>query len=149
MIWRMSMHELFPAFYDLSDDEISKLWQEGIVGCHSESCVKRNFPNREQRGDNTGISCPFHQHLQFHQGGNYACLQETAYHIAPNGFNARVLVASHAGSTSLPSVPACAGAECRADGDRNRDDRGARCTHWRGMGGMQPQAQRLSQWPLS
>src|SRR5258706_6569124 len=31
MIWRMSMHELFPAFYDLSDDEISKLWQEGIV----------------------------------------------------------------------------------------------------------------------
>jgi hypothetical protein len=25
------MHELFPAFYDLSDDEISKLWREGIV----------------------------------------------------------------------------------------------------------------------
>lgn len=24
------MHELFPAFYDQLDDEISKLWQEGI-----------------------------------------------------------------------------------------------------------------------
>src|SRR5260221_6409356 len=26
----MSMHELFPAFYDLSDEKISELWQEGI-----------------------------------------------------------------------------------------------------------------------
>src|SRR6266702_1811495 len=45
-----------------------------LTRCHSESCVKRNFAKREQRGDNTGISCPFHQNLQFHQGGNYACL---------------------------------------------------------------------------
>jgi len=36
------------------------------------------------------------------KGGNYACLQEKAYHIAPHGFNARVIVACIAGPTSLP-----------------------------------------------
>ncbi len=46
------------------------------------------------------------------------------YYIAPNGFNARVLVTSHAGAASISSASACPGSKRRADGLGTGDARG-------------------------
>src|SRR6266568_2417124 len=107
-----------------------------LTRCHSKSCVKRNFPKREQRGDNTGISCPFHQNLQFHYGGNYACLQEKAYHIADSPFKVGAIFPTAARAARISLASACPGSKRRADGLGTGDARGARCLHWSRLGRM-------------
>ena len=86
--------------------------------------------------------------IQFHPGGNSACIPEKASHIGDCPFKIGAIFPTVARTARISSASACPGAKRRADGDRTGDAPGVRRVHGSRLGRMQPQAQRVSQWHL-
>src|SRR6266536_1375601 len=76
-----------------------------------------------------GRACCFASNLT-HYGGNYACIQAQAYHIADTPFKIGAIFPTTARAASISSASASPGSKCRAHRDRTGDARGARCFPW-------------------